>query len=573
MSIRRKDRGSTDLKSAPSTFDPHSVPAFPVARLSVDGYGVWTVDGVCVRPGSEESGVQAALRQVAARAANRPAGALCVVVRDEQGRTFRSVVTSDGSLHDLDADPGAAGRRRRRRRGVLVFAGAASVVVLATGAAAVVATTSPARPVVTATVTRAVSPTPTQLPAAGLSGFSNVASWSSPSVAQLPAQGIAAAVSGGRIFAVLGSSSGQSLSLAQLSPRTGQPVWAQKIAGESATVAPLVGTINGRAVVMVATNSAVTAVGLDGGDSQSWAVPAGAQQPAVVLTPAGPVIATSPTSAAIVGPAGTLVQRSLPAGGTGWWPLPDGALLVTDQAGHVWRSADPLVAGPASVVRGPAKLTGAGTVAVTSRVLVRAWSTAASSGSSVVLAGYRMPGLQPLWTARSMTSDISGGNPAQVSADGRWLAFGAGVVDLSTGNLVALPQGSVVLSMDASLVWARSASGQVTAFDHGGQPVPSAAAVPGQGDPAGQAISDAAPVGHVGSAVLVAAAAPQQADQRLYLLPPTAPPATASAPSSTAPAPAGTGSSTTKPPKSLAPTTKKSPAKSPKPPPTRKKKS
>lgn len=565
MSEIRKSRRKQGAGPVAQVFDPRSVPAFPVARLSVDAYGVWTVDGVCVRPESKESGVQAALRQVAARAANRPTNALCVVVRDEQGRTFRSVVTSDGSLHDLDTDPGAADRRRHRRRGILVFAVAASALVLATGAAAVVASSSPAQPVVTSTVTQAASPTQTQLPAAGLAGFSDVASWSSPSVTQLPAQGIAATVSGGRIFAVLGSSSGQSLSLAQLSPRTGQPVWTHKIDGESASVAPVVGTINGRAVVMVATNSAVTAVGLDGGGSQSWEVPAGAEQPAVVLTPAGPVIAVSPTSASIVGPAGTLVQRSLPAGSRGWWPLPGGALLVTDQAGHVWRSAAPLVAGPASVVRGPAKLTGSGTVAVTSQVLVRAWSAAGSQGSSVVLTGYRMPGLQPLWTARSVTSDVGSSNVPQVSADGRWLAFGADVVDLGSGKLMGLPQGATVASMDASVVWARSSSGQVIAFDHSGRPVASAAAVPGQDDQDGQAISGATPVGHVGSAVLVSATAPQQADQRLYLLARVAPPATGTAPRTTEPAPTSTHTSAVKP--------KKSPAKPTKPAPSRKKKS
>lgn len=500
-------------------FDPAAVPVYPVMRLET-GQGQVTVNGqpVTTRPG--QSAMEAAIDLVAARAATANARCVRVLVVDEGGREFWHVVDADGGVHDLADDqqrPVSPSRRRQQRLGVLLLAGAVVLVIVLVGAVVLVARASSggravAKP--THTVTVKPSPTATQLPALSVPGWSSVALWESPAVASLDSQKPAVVIdSDGAVFAVLGSGSSSSLSISRLSATTGQPVWSVKIPGDELVAGPVLATVGGRRVVLAATDAKVSAVAVADRSVESWPLPEGTDASAVRLTSAGPVISKSSTTATVLDAKGQAVDRSVPAGASAWWPLAGGKALAVDSSGRVWRSASARVAGKPVRLHGPKKRVGAGTVVATDRVLVQQWAPRGESASGqVVLVGYSMPGLKPVWTSKAVGIVDS----SQVRLFGHWLWTGSRLVNTRDGHVVHLPDGVTVVAVDHDTVWVSTDDGSLATYNTAGHVKRQAAATSAG---AGTAAEQATPIGEVGGRLLVAAATDSGDGQRLYLLP------------------------------------------------------
>lgn len=506
--------------SAATEFDTAAVPVYPVMRLET-GQGRVSVNGqlVTTRPG--QSAMEAAIGLIAARAATANAGGVRVLVVDESGREFWHVIDAAGGVHDLSEEqrrPGDGARRRRQRVGAVLLAGGLVLVIALVGAVVLVARSSDGQVATKPTRTVTVKPTPTatQLPALSVPGWSSVALWGSPPVASLDSQVPAVTLApSGEIFAVLGPGSSSNASVARLSPTTGQPLWSVKVPGEEVRTGPVLATVGGQRVVLVATDKAVSAIAVSNQARRSWPVPDGADNSAVRLTEAGPVIATSSTTATIPDAKGNGVERSVPAGATAWWPLPDGKALTVDASGRVWRSGSARVAGKPVTLGGPKKHIGAGTVAATRRVLVQQWEAAGDSGSGqVVLAGYSMPSLKPAWTSRTVPAVDS----SQVRLFGDWLWTGADLVNTRNGNVVQLPQGLTVVSVDHDTVWATTDDGSLAVFDTAGHAQETATPQVDTGS-ANSEVQQATPIGVVSGRLLVATATDSGDGQQLYLLP------------------------------------------------------
>jgi len=535
----------TRSETAPASgFDPAAVPVYPVMRLET-GAGQVTVNGqpVTTRPG--QSAMEAAIGLVAARAATANARGVRVLVVDEAGHEFWHVIDADGGVHDLTEEqqrPVSTSRRRQQRLGVMLLAGGLVLVIALVGAVVLVARGSSgahaaAKP--THTVTVKPSPTATQLPALSVPGWSSVALWGSPAVVSVESQAPAVTLdSSGAVFALLGSSSSSSVAVAQLSASTGKPAWSAKIPGEEVLAGPMVATVADRRVVLAATDSKVSAVDVSNHSVTSWAIPDGADTSAVRLTAAGPVITKSSTTASIVDAKGQLVDRSVPAGATTWWPLKDGKALTVDASGRFWRSASARVAGKPGKLRAPKKRVGAGTVATTGRVLVQQWAAGGNSGSGeVVLVGYSMPGLKPLWTSQPVAAVDS----SQTHLFGDWLWTGSQLVNTRDGHVVHLPEGVTVVAVDHGTIWAATDEGALSTYDTGGHRQQAAVTPADTGSDTTQA-QQATPVGEVGGRLLVAAAADSGDSQRLFLLPSDGSAAPSSSSSNSSRAPSSTTS-------------------------------
>ncbi|TWE07365.1 hypothetical protein [Rudaeicoccus suwonensis] len=527
-----------------SVGDPASAPVYPVVRL-MTAPGEVLVDGVPASAGRGESLMDAAIAMVARRAATSNARMVRVVVVDESGREFWHVVDAAGGVHDLVHGQQRPRTRQVSRRRTLAAAGVAGgvfVVAAASVGVAVIASTSSSRAAAPVrTVTVAPSATATQLPAAGVSGWSSGARWGSPQVASISSTEPAVAVtSGGAVFAALGSASSTSVSVARLSPATGQPLWKVGVPGQRVLQGPVFATVSGHRMVLVATDAAVSGVDLTTRRVSSWSIPSGSGASGVQLTAAGPVIPTSSASASVVDSSLTMAPRSVPAGAAGWVPLPDGQLLASDASGRVWRSGSAQVAGAPVQLAGPKGLSGAGTGVATSRVLVQQWSSSTAGSAGVVLRGYAVSTLKPLWTSSTVPAPVSG----QTRLFGSWWWTGAVLVDVSTGHVVSLPQGMTVVGVDHGLIWATDTSGAIASYDLDGHQV--TAAVDQPASSAGT-VAQAIPVGMIGQQLLVSAATDSSGDLRLYLLPSTSASSSASGspsalPSSTSPASSSTAS-------------------------------
>lgn len=516
-------------------FDPASVPVYPVVRMSLVRGQVRVDD----EPISVPAGVEprdAALAVVAARAAAREGSirAVRVLASDEAGHTWPMVVDAKGGTWSLTGSGTSISSPTRKsdrgsgqaRTGVRVAViGSAVLLVVGAGAAVVAVGHHGAAPTrAAATVTVTPTATATELPVQAPVGWSAQAVWSSGQVAA-PETGQGAgspvAVRAGVVFAVT-TTGGGGLSLAGVDPRTGAPLWSKTIAGSSVMAGPTLARVNGAEVVLVATDTAVTAWSPAGTRVGSWPVPtSGSGTSATVLTAAGPIIARSQTTVSIVGPAGTLATRALPPGGRAVALLGGGAVLVTDTAGHAWKVTSPTVAGKETALPAPKGFSGGRTVAVTGSALVQAWTptkTTTAATATVVLRSSAIATLRPGWTSKAFTS-ANASTTMATSPDGQLGVTGSTVVNLRTGGLRALPTGWSLQSVTNAVIWCQNADQQVVAASKDGAPLGGAStgSTPSLSttDTVGQPVT---PVGQIGGSALVISAADNVS--RLYLLPP-----------------------------------------------------
>ncbi len=517
-------------------FDPATVPVYPVVRMSlVRGQACVDDELVTVPRGMEPR--EAALAVVARRAAAREGSiqAVRAVASDEAGHSWAMVVDAHGKAWSLDdaaqvknAPNGGHRGSGQARVGARVAVLGAAVVLIGglVGGLAVARSDSGASPSV---ATRTVVPTATatELPVVAPVGWSAQALWSSPQVPSpdTSAQaGPGVVVTGQSVFAVT-TSSGGALSLSSLSARSGAPVWSKKLQGSQVTQGPVLAKVQGAPVVLVATDTKVSAWSLAGLPVGSWSVPVSTGTTGVVLTPAGPIIPRSQTTVSIVGPGMKLLARALPAGGRPVALLGQGTLVVTDTSGHAWRVTSPAVAGTPATLAVPKGWSGGTTVAVTSSSLIQAWRPAKTTTTdTVILRSSPLTSLTPRWTSKAITTG-SRGSELLTSPSGGLGVLGGSVVDLATGGLRSLPAGWTAQLVSDRVIWATNTDQKIVAASPagaalGGARTGTTPSTTGNDDGTG-GIGAVVPVGLVGSSALVIGSADNI--PRLYLLPTAAP--------------------------------------------------
>ena len=497
---------------------------------------------------------------------------------DEAGNTWRMVIDANGGVWPLtqagaSAAPTQRGARNGQRRvGARVAVIGTAVVLVGGGIGGIVVAHPSAGPPPHPAVTRTVTPTatPTELPVAAPVGWSPQASWSSIPVAAVDATQHTSgpvALSGRSVFVVT-TRGGGGLSLTALNTHTGGQVWSQDLAGSSVTQGLVLGRIAGVPVVLVATDTTVSAWSLAGQPLGEWPVPAaGTGDTAVMLTPAGPIIPRSQTTVSIVGLGGKLVTRALPPGGHAVAILPKDTLLVTDGAGHAWRVTSPAVAGNPTTLPAPKGWTGGTTVAVTDSTLIQQWTPAtATTTGAVLLRATALVGLRAGWTTGSINT-ANAETPLLVSPSGTVGVLGSTVVDLRAGGLHALPAGWTATQAGDQVIWCTNADQQtVAASPHrcasGGAPVGTTPTLSNPNGAAGGS-DPVIPAGTIGTSALVIGSA--DTTPRLYLLPTTGmgKGAGATTPTTTAVPSAPSTTAPPKPAKKPVPSTSPKPAKKP----------
>lgn len=552
------------------SFDPTTVPVYPQVRLSLVR-GQVTVDDEPVTVPVGMTPQQAGVQVVAARAAAREGSiqAVRTVACDEGGNTWPMVVDADGRVWSLTESgqsaqaTGSGSPAGKKRIGVRIAVLGAMVVLIGGGIGALIAAHhSHAVPHPAGTHAVTPSATPTELPVTAPIGWSAQASWSSAPVAAPTSNRpttTPVAINGASVYAVTTTSSG-GLSLRALSARTGEGAWSKALTGSFVAQGPVMGNVAGVPVVLVATNTTVSAWSLQGQPLGDWPIPdAGTADTTVVLTPAGPIIPRSQTTVSIVGLGGKLITRALPPGGRAVAILAKDTLLVTDTAGHAWKVTSPTVAGEAVALPAPKGWTGGTTVAVTGTTLIQQWTpaTATTTTGAVLLRATALDGLRPGWTTAVITTQ-NAASPLLVSPSGTVGVLGLAVVDLHTGARHALPAGWTAQLAGDEVIWCTNADQQTVAASPTGAPQGGASVgtTPTLGTANGTTggSDPVIPAGTVGTSALVIGSADDT--PRLYLLPSnTATPAAPTTPSS--------AQSTTAPPKPTKATTKPSKSSTP----------
>lgn len=432
------------LAGEAETFDPASVPPYPVVRLVmrhvpdsdvIEGL----VDGqVVVEDGDVEvvraQIIEAAASKAVARPGMRPA--IRAVGEDLEGDAFHLVITGDGEVFERD-DAGYGSKPASASKGKVIAAGLLLVGLLGGGigtAAAIVMSSggeqkSASAPVIAQPA--APSPTPTQVPVPVAPGWAEQAAWSVPVGSGAGSPGSAGAASDGK--SVFAAADGSSPAVSAYDARTGQRRWRAAV-DQPLTAGPFLTRVEDQTAVVAASSSRLYAWTPAGSEIGSWKLSASQK---VTPTPTGPVVSAVGSQHAQIVVGGKLVTRVLPAASTAVAPSQGGVLIAAGGAGQVWSVASPEVAGAAVNLEAPGKSDFKAVVAATPKVMVVSYAPQGKSAGKVVLRAFALGSWKPVWTSGEVPDSS---DAAMVAPGGAWGVFGSSVVDLGSGKTVGLPQ-------------------------------------------------------------------------------------------------------------------------------------
>ncbi len=249
-----------------STFDPNTVPAFPVYTLALDERGRLTLDGFTIHVPVGDDPVQAGHRLVAERA--RSEGLDAVRVRAvAQGHTTTLVITANGDVHTIaTAPPDDAGAPRRPRWAIGLIAGLGIAAVAACGFAVAAGAGAFTPPTPTASPSYTPPGAGARLPVYPPPGYSPDAAWSL--TVRSGSEPVATSVSEAAVILEDGTISVRSLD-------DGKQTW-RSLTGVSGTTVELA-RIAGTPVLVSAAGAALTAWDLSSeqGTSQVYSFPTG----------------------------------------------------------------------------------------------------------------------------------------------------------------------------------------------------------------------------------------------------------------------------------------------------------
>ncbi|WP_346008610.1 hypothetical protein [Janibacter terrae] len=444
---------TTDATTGEETFDPSSIPSFPIVNVRVraddDGHMHGELDGqpIDVDDGDPITSLMAAAAKIAA---TRPMRAVRVSATDTSDTTWLMVVHADGRSWDLDtSDAPAESKRRLNAAGItnrtLALLAAGTLTVAAGGLGAAWALSSrDGQSVSTPTAAPAG-----EAPVVPVQGWARRAAWVSPELEQSDAENSVLSTKNSVII-TLATDNGPAL--AALRSDDGATLWASPLPG-SLTGAPQLSSYDGREAVVAATDSKLLLWPNSPGAAPSpteWEF----TEASVTLVPRSPVpvLANDDTNTALVLNGSRLEKRVVPAGAHVIRADDKGVVTAVDEVGHWWHLTNETTAPSPTMLQPPTYGAQVQEVlGVAGRTLIVSWSY---GDDATMLAAYATENkMKPVWQTKITGKPTS--NDFAVSPDGTWAIAGTTAVRAESGKTRALPEDWKTLGMTNDAAWAQ----------------------------------------------------------------------------------------------------------------------
>ena len=447
---------TTDASTGEETFDPNSIPSFPIVNVRVraddEGHMHGELDGqpIAVDDGDPITSLMTAAAKIAA---TRPMRAVRVSATDTSDTTWLMVVHADGRSWDLNTtDDGPAAKKAglnaagmTNRTLALLVAGTLTLAAGGLGAAWVLGSRDD-QSVVTPTAAPAG-----EAPVVPVQGWARRAAWVSPELEQGGA-GSTVLSTKNSVITTLATDKGPALGA--IRPDDGATLWTSALPGPL-NGAPQLSSYDGREAIVAATDNQLLIWPNNGS-------PGAAPSPttwdfteaSVALVPRSPVpvLANDDSNTALVLNGSRLEKRVVPAGAHAIRGDDKGGVTAVDEVGHWWRLTSESTAPSPTMLQPPTYGAQVQEVlGVAGRTLIVSWSY---GKDGTMLAGYATENkMKPVWQTKIDGKPTS--NDFTVAPNGTWAIAGTTAVRAESGKTRALPEDWKTLGMTNDAAWAQ----------------------------------------------------------------------------------------------------------------------
>lgn len=444
-----------DQTTGEETFDPASVPSFPIVNVRVraddNGHMHGELDG---RPIDVDDGdpITSLMSAAAAVAATRPMRAVRVSATDTSDTTWLMVVHADGRSWDLDTNDGSATKKGGRNAAGMtnraLAALAAGTLLLAAGGlgAAWALSSSEGQAIYTPTAAPAG-----EAPVVPVQGWARRAAWVSPELEQSSADSHVLSTKNS-VITTLRTDSGPALGA--LRPDDGATLWTSPLPG-SLSGPPQLSSYDGREAIAAATDSKLL-VWPNNGSPGTAPTPTtwDFTEASVKLVPRSPVpvLANDDTNTALVLNGSRLEKRVVPAGAHVVRANDEGVVTAVDEGGRWWHLTAENTAPSPTLLQPPTYGAQVQEVlGVAGRTLIVSWS---NGENGTMLAGYATENeMKPVWQTKINGKPTS--NDFTVAPNGTWAIAGTTAVRAESGKTRALPEDWRTLGITNDAAWAQ----------------------------------------------------------------------------------------------------------------------
>lgn len=447
---------TVDEASGEETFDPATVPSFPVVNVRVradeNGHMQGELDGqpINVDDGDPITSLMSAAAEVAA---TRPMRAVRVSATDTSDTTWLMVVHADGRTWDLDDSAEPKPKKGGRNAAGMTNRGLAALVagtlLLAAGGLGTAWALSSREGQTIYTPTAAPAG---EAPVVPVQGWARRAAWVSPELEQSNTD---SPVVSTQTNVVATLSTPQGPVLGALRPEDGATLWTSPLPGPLSGP-PQVSSFEGREAIAAATDDKLL-VWPNNGSPGVAPVPTtwDLSEASVTLVPRSPVpvLADDDSDTALVLHGRELEKRVVPAGAHVIRADDQGTVTAVDDGGRWWHLTDESTApSPAELKPPTSGATVHEVLGVAGRTLIVAWSDEDSDGA--ILVGYATENkMKQVWQAEADTKPSS--SDFTVSPDGTWAVAGNISVDAESGDTRTLPEDWRTLGITNAAAWSQ----------------------------------------------------------------------------------------------------------------------
>lgn len=447
---------TTDATTGEETFDPSSIPAFPVVNVRVRaddaGHMHGELDG---QPIAVDDGdpITSLMAEAAKIAATRPMRAVRVSATDTSDTTWLMVVHADGRSWDLDTTDRATAEKGTRlnaagmtnRALALLVAGTLTLAAGGLGTAWALGSRD-GQSLYTPTAAPAG-----EAPVVPVQGWARRAAWVSPELEQ---GGTDSTVLSTRNSVITTLSTDNGPALGALRPDDGATLWTFPLPGPL-NGPPQLSSYDGREAIVAATDSQLLVWPNNGSPGTApspttWDF----TEASVTLVPRSPVpvLANDDSNTALVLNGSRLEKRVVPAGAHAIRGDDKGGVTAVDEVGHWWHLTSENTAPSPTMLQPPVR--GAqvqDVLGVAGRTLIVSWS---QDKDGTILAGYATENnMKQVWQTKIDGKPTS--NDFTVAPNGTWAIAGTTAFRTESGKIRALPEDWKTLGMTNDAAWAQ----------------------------------------------------------------------------------------------------------------------
>lgn len=447
---------TTDETTGEETFDPTSIPSFPVVNVRVraddKGHMHGELDGqpIDVDDGDPITSLMSAAAKIAA---TRPMRAVRVSATDTSDTTWLMVVHADGRSWDLDTTDGGAPEKKAglnaagltNRTLALLVAGTLTLAAGGLGAAWALGSRD------TQTVTTPTAAPAGEAPVVPVQGWARRAAWVSPELEQGGADNTVLSTKNS-VIATLATDNGPALGA--IRPDDGATLWTSPLPGPL-NGPPQLSSYDGREAIVAATDNQLL-VWPNNGSPGAAPTPTtwDFTEASVALVPRSPVpvLANDDSNTALVLNGSRLEKRVVPAGAHAIRGDDEGGVTAVDEVGHWWHLTSESTAPSPTMLQPPSYGAQVQEVlGVAGRTLIVSWS---HGKDGTMLAGYATENkMEPVWQTKIDGKPTS--NDFAVAPDGTWAVAGTTAVRAESGKTRDLPEDWKTLGITNDAAWAQ----------------------------------------------------------------------------------------------------------------------